>query len=143
MRISIASFHRGGKTPFADSEGEYVTRLSRHATVDLVALRAGKDAGLPARLVRSAHVIGLFPDGRCFNSEAMAARLGALMTQGQSQLVFVIGGPEGMPPGAAVQVAERWSLSPLTFSHQLARLVLLEALYRSYDILQGGRRYHK
>ena len=143
MRIAIASFHKGGRTPFADAEAEYVKRLSPHTAVELVVLPAGRDANLPDKLVRSAHVIGLFPEGQRFDSETLAAHLGKLVTRGQSKLVFVIGGPEGMPPEAAAQVVERWSLSPLTFSHQLARLVLLEALYRSYDILQGGRRYHK
>ena len=66
----------------------------------------------------------------------------AMMNRGESNLVFVIGGPEGMPREAASKVQERWSLSTLTFSHTLARLVLLEALYRSFDILHGGR-YHK
>ncbi len=49
---------------------------------------------------------------------------------------------EGVPQGVERQGQERWSLSSLTFSHQLVRLLLLEALYRSFDILAGGR-HHK
>jgi len=55
---------------------------------------------------------------------------------------LVVGAAEGMPQGVELQVQERWLLSSLTFSHQLVRLLLLEALYRSFDILVGGR-YHK
>ncbi len=143
MQITIATFLAGGKSPFAVPEAEYIKRLSPHSKVDLVTLRAGRDTALPGKLARGAHLIGLFPDGRSFESEPLASHLGNLMTRGRSHLLFVIGGAEGMPAEAAAQVTERWSLSPLTFSHQLARLVLLEALYRSFDILQGGRRYHK
>ena len=64
------------------------------------------------------------------------------MNQGRSHLVLVIDASEGMPQGVERQVQERWLLSSLTFSHQLVRLLLLEALYRSFDILVGGR-YHK
>ena len=81
-------------------------------------------------------------EGEPFTSEQLAQRLQRLMNQGHSHLVLVIGGAEGMPTGVASQLQEQWSLSPLTFSHQLARLLLLEALYRSFDILRGGR-YHK
>jgi len=64
------------------------------------------------------------------------------MNQGNSHLILVIGGAEGMPRRVEEQVEERWSLSRLTFSHQLTRLILLEVLYRSFDILHQGR-YHK
>ena len=100
------------------------------------------DTGLPQRLLKRGFVIGLFVDGERLTSPEMAGRLQKFMGSGASHLVFVIGGPEGMPRQAASQVRERWSLSTLTFSHGLARLVLLEALYRSFDILHGGR-YHK
>ncbi|MFH1568245.1 MAG: 23S rRNA (pseudouridine(1915)-N(3))-methyltransferase RlmH [Gemmatimonadota bacterium] len=143
MYIAIATFQKSGRSPFAEAEADYVKRLSAHAEVELIALKPTPTAGLPERLTRSAHVVGLFPEGRSFDSEDLAAHLEALMNRGSSRLVFVIGGPDGMPPGVAGQVHERWSLSPLTFSHQLARLVLLEALYRSFDILRGGRRYHR
>lgn len=75
-------------------------------------------------------------------STALAQHVGDLLQRGNSHLVFAIGGADGMPAGVDDQVRERWSLSSLTFSHGLARLLLLEALYRSLDILHGGN-YHK
>jgi 23S rRNA (pseudouridine1915-N3)-methyltransferase len=101
----------------------------------------GTTAVLPARL-SGAYAIGLYVDGRAFTSEALATHLGSLLQRGQSNLVFAVGGADGLPAAVGDQVRERWSLSPLTFSHGLARLLLLEALYRSFDILHGGR-YHK
>jgi 23S rRNA (pseudouridine1915-N3)-methyltransferase len=143
MRITVVSYQGSRASDLAQAEGEYVKRLSRHAEVELLPLRAWDErTGLPARLLRATWRIGLFVDGRQWDSEGMALRLQELMNQGHSQLVWVIGSAEGMPPQAALQVQERWSLTRLTLGHRLARLVLLEALYRSFDLLHGGP-YHK
>ena len=143
MKISVVSFQKNRNARMEAAEAEYVKRLSRHAEVELQAVRNwDDDTGLPARLDRASRRIGLFVDGKMFTSEGLARRLQQLMNQGNSHLVLVIGAAEGMPRQAAESVEERWSLSRLTFGHQLSRLVLLEALYRSFDILHGGR-YHK
>ena len=144
MRISIVSFQKQRRTDLDTPEQEYIKRLSRWVQVELSPVRNFDDAsGIPERFLKGQHLIGLFVDGKRLSSEALAARVQGLMNRGNSHLVLVIGAAEGMPRSAAEQVHERWSLSPLTFSHQLSRLVLLEALYRAYDILSGGRRYHK
>ena len=143
MRITVVTFQKSRNADLERAEAEYIKRLQPHATVQIEPLRTWDDRTLlPARLLRSTWRIGLFVDGTSFDSAGMAARLQALMNQGQSHLVVVIGAADGMPPGVAAQLDERWSLSQLTFGHQLARLILLEALYRSFDILCGGR-YHK
>lgn len=84
----------------------------------------------------------VYVEGEPFTSEQLAQRLQKLMNQGHSHLVLIIGGAEGIPAAVESQLQEQWSLSSLTFPHQLVRLLLLEALYRSFDILSGGR-YHK
>ena len=144
MKLSIVSFLKNSRTGYEESEAEFIKRIRPHADVELVAIKKWNDeTGIPERLLkRGATVIGLFVDGERLTSPEMAGRLQALMSGGESQLVFVIGGPDGMPRQAASQLRQRWSLSSLTFSHALARLVLLEALYRAFDILHGGR-YHK
>ncbi len=144
MKLSIVSFLKNAQTGFEEAEAQFCKRIRPHAQVELVAVKKWDDkTGIPQRLLkRGGKVIGLFVDGEKLSSPQMADRLQAMMNSGESDLVFVIGGPEGMPREAATQVRERWSLSRLTFSHALARLVLLEALYRSFDILHGGR-YHK
>ena len=140
MQISIVSYEKHRNSALEAAEQEYIKRLSRQARV---ALYPGKArGGLPDRLLKGTYVVGLYVEGESFTSEQLAQRLQRLMNQGRSHLVLVIGGAEGMPAGVESQIRERWSLSPLTFSHQLARLLLLEALYRSFDILSGGR-YHK
>ena len=140
MQISIVSYEKHRNSALEAAEQEYIKRLSRQARVALC--RGKVRGGLPDRLLRGTYVVGLYVEGEPFTSEQLAQRLQQLMNQGRSHLVLVIGGAEGMPAGVESQIQEQWSLSPLTFSHQLARLLLLEALYRSFDILSGGR-YHK
>lgn len=143
MKLSIVTFQKNRNAEIEAAEREYVKRLSRHAQVELCPVKSWDDrTELPSRLAKASRRIGLFLDGKTFSSEELAGRLQKLMNQGNSHLVLVIGAAEGMPKKVAAQVEERWSLSRLTFSHQLVRLLLLEALYRSFDILNGGR-YHK
>ncbi len=143
MRLTVVCYQRTRAAFWSEIEREYCQRLARHAQVELLAVRTWDErTGLPARLLRSTRRIGLFADGQQWDSPGLARRLQALMNQGHSHLVFVIGGAAGMPARAAAQVHDRWSLSRLTFGHRLARLVLLEALYRSFDLLHGGP-YHK
>jgi 23S rRNA (pseudouridine1915-N3)-methyltransferase len=143
MRIAIVSFQRTRNPALEACEEEYLRRLSRHAEVELCPLRRWDDqAGLRPRFASANRRIGLCVEGKVFSSEGLAQRLQALLNQGCSHLVLVIGAAEGMPAGVEHQLEERWSLSRLTFSHQLTRLILLETLYRSFDLLQGGP-YHK
>jgi 23S rRNA (pseudouridine1915-N3)-methyltransferase len=143
MKLSIVCFQKNRNVELEAAEKEYLKRLSRHATIELHALKNWDEkAGLPKKFLKGSRVIGLFIEGEAFSSEELAQRLQKHMNAGTSHLVLVIGAAEGMPAGVAAQVQERWSLSQLTFSHQLVRLLLLEALYRSFDLLRGGR-YHK
>ena len=143
MRITILSFQQHRNAGLEPAESEYLKRLSRHAKVELrtARLRNG-DGAVPDDLLKAQRIVGLFVEGEMLSSAGLAQRLQGWMNQGCSHLLLVIGGAEGMPARAAAQVRERWSLSQLTFSHQLARLILLEAVYRAFDILHGGR-YHK
>lgn len=143
MKISIVCYQKNRNVELERAEGEYIKRLSRQARVELHPIAKWKDGdGLPEQLLQGAYVVGLYIGGKQFTSEKLAKHLQGLMNQGRSHLVLVIGAAEGMPQGVERQLQEKWSLSSLTFSHQLVRLLLLEALYRSFDILGGGR-YHK
>ena len=111
--------------------------------MELYPIKSWKDDdALPARFLKAGRIVGLFVEGRQHSSEGLAQQLQGWMNGGVSHLVLVIGAADGMPSGVMGQIGEKWSLSKLTFSHQLIRLLLLEALYRSFDILHGGR-YHK
>ena len=87
------------------------------------------------------HVIALTVTGKAYTSEGLAARIGALRDQGRN-VSFLIGGSLGLSKEAVDRADEELSLSKLTLPHRLARLVLLEQLYRSWKIL-NHETYHK
>ena len=80
-------------------------------------------------------------EGPSRSSEAMAAWLGTRMDRGES-LAFALGSSHGFDPALKQSIPERLSLSPMTFPHDLSRVMFLEQLYRSFAILKG-RTYHK
>ena len=87
------------------------------------------------------HVIALTVTGRAYTSEALAERIGQLRDRGKN-VSFLIGGSLGLSKEAVDRADEELSLSKLTLPHRLARLVLLEQLYRSFKIL-NHETYHK
>ena len=89
-----------------------------------------------------AYVIALCIEGKQLSSEAVAAKLKELFTQGKSDVVFIIGGSLGLHPSVTARADFKLSMSPMTFPHQLARVMLLEQLFRAAKI-NAGERYHK
>ncbi len=134
---------------------EFSKRLQESAQFNLIEiplLRRGKSMDLSRilekemLLMRSAIPIGcrmiaLDLGGESFTSEQLALKIERLQHI-SSHLCFLIGGPEGISPEILAQCDERWSLSKLTLPHTLARIVLLETLYRAYSIL-NNHPYHK
>ncbi|MDF2952891.1 MAG: 23S rRNA pseudoU1915 N3-methylase RlmH [Thermodesulfobacterium sp.] len=82
------------------------------------------------------YLIVLDERGKAFKSLELAEKLKILM-QNQSYITFVIGGPEGISENLKKTAREVWSLSTLTLNHEIALLVLVEALYRSFTIIKG------
>jgi 23S rRNA (pseudouridine1915-N3)-methyltransferase len=89
----------------------------------------------------SSYWIALDSQGERFTSEKLALKLEKLQLQAP-HWCFIIGGPDGISPILLEKMQERWSLSDLTFPHPLARIVLLEALYRAFSILHAHP-YHR
>ena len=75
--------------------------------------------------------------GKQLSSEDLAGNLRKHLEQGTQQLVFVVGGPDGFSEALRTQAPLTLSLGPMTFPHELARVVLLEQLYRAFTILKG------
>ena len=143
IKIKLVSFQKHKNSHIEEIEKEYSKRLSRFAKVELISVKNwSEDKGLSEKICRNAHVVGLYIEGPQYTSPMFANHLKELINLGNSKFVFIVGSAEGMPRGVESQLDEKWSISKLTFSHHLMRMLLLEALYRSFDILNGSR-YHK
>jgi 23S rRNA (pseudouridine1915-N3)-methyltransferase len=123
------------RPPFADDVQHYQKLLARHARVELVEVREDED--VTRRLPARAHVTLLDRGGEEMESETFARFLEDRRQSGRDAC-FVVGGPYGLDLDG---VDRRLSFGPMTLPHQLARVVLLEQLYRAHKIL-AGEPYH-
>jgi 23S rRNA (pseudouridine1915-N3)-methyltransferase len=123
------------RAPFADDLAHYEKLLSRYARVEVVEVE--DEERLPRRIPERAHVVVCDERGRAQASEAFAGWLEQRRQSGLD-LVFVLGGPFG----TTVKGDERLSFGPMTLPFQLARVVLLEQLYRAHKILAGEPYHH-
>ena len=139
----------------ADGCADYVRRLRRHFPVETIEVgeadmnRLSPDEVLGAeeerlakRLPANSHVVALDRErGKRLSSEDLARRLSSLGVSGQSHLTVVVGGPLGLSKALIDRADEVWSFGPITLPHALARVVLLEQLYRAVKI-ERGEKYH-
>ena len=103
---------------------------------------ADEGADLLRLLPPNAHVVALDVGGRVVSSVALAEHLSELMLDGRSDIAFVLGGAAGLAAEVRERADESLSLSALTLPHQLARVVLLEQLYRSFRIMRNEPYHH-
>ena len=117
------------RPPFQDDVEHYRKLLAGHARVELIEVR--EDERVPPRIPERAHLVLLASDGREFDSIEFSNWLEARRQDGRD-ICFVIGGPRGLDLEAC---DTRLSLGRITLPHQLARVVLLEQVYRAHKIL--------
>ena len=158
MNITVLAVGKLKDRFFEEGCAEYAKRLARYCalTVREAADEKAPEALSPAQeeqvkekegkrllamLDPRDHVIALTVTGKAYTSEGLAQRIGALRDQGKN-VSFLIGGSLGLSKEAVDRADEELSLSKLTLPHRLARLVLLEQLYRSFKIL-NHETYHK
>jgi 23S rRNA (pseudouridine1915-N3)-methyltransferase len=127
MRISVIAVGRL-RPPYQDDVEHYRKMLAGHVKVDLIEVRG--DEQVAARIPERAFSVLLSSEGETFSSEQFADWLEQRRRDGRD-LSFVIGGPKGLE----LQADARLSLGPMTLPHQLARVVLLEQVYRAHKIL--------
>ena len=144
---------------YTEAAAEYVKRLGRFCKIDIIELPedrlpedpspaqieaalAREGEAIKAKLPSSATIIAMCVEGKTMSSEALAKLMAQGANQGQSHLVFLIGGSFGLHPSVKALASVRLSMSPMTFPHHLARVMLLEQIYRGYQI-NAGSKYHK
>jgi 23S rRNA (pseudouridine1915-N3)-methyltransferase len=124
------------RAPFADDVDHYRTMLSGHARVDVVEVR--DDGQVERRIPPRSHRVLLDARGPSYDSPGFARWLEE-RRRGGRDVCFVVGGPYGIE---LERSDERLSFGPMTFPHQLARVMLLEQLFRAHKILAGEPYHH-
>jgi 23S rRNA (pseudouridine1915-N3)-methyltransferase len=138
---------------YRQAADDYIRRLKRYATIreqevreatkapNAAAQRAEEAARLETKIAEGSTVVALGREGIGWNSRELARQLERWLLAARP-LGLVIGGSEGLDPGLLARANVRWSLGPLTLPHELARVLVLEQLYRAFTILRGEP-YHK
>lgn len=143
MKIHILTIGQP-KLPYAKAGWEeYFNRLKHYHQLRVTHLNDKKayDAASILEAAGNAYKVGLIIEGRNFSSPELAAFLDQKAQEGR-EVCFMIGGPEGLPQEVQGKMDLAWSFSRLTFPHDLAMVVLVEALYRASTI-SAGQPYHK
>lgn len=156
--ITIISVGTLKESYLKDAVSEYKKRLSQYARVDEVNIKEERIANeddqseirraldseaekILAAIPKGAGKIALCVEGKQYDSVALAGLIGRMADE-SGKIALIIGSSHGLSDRVKKECDVRLSVSALTFPHQLMRVVLLEALYRSFTIL-SGKKYHK
>ncbi len=159
MDIEIIAVGKLKEKYFRDAVEEYSTRLSRYCKISITEVQDEKSPenfseaqkalvmqkegqGILKNIKEDAYVIALAIQGRQLPSEGLADLINDLGLKGRSSIAFIIGGSMGLSDEVLKRADFRLSFSPMTFPHQLMRVMLLEQLYRGFRIIKGEP-YHK
>ena len=153
MRIRVVAVGKDRSGLYAPAVDEYARRIARYVRFEIAEVpEARKHAGTPrardeegeavlARVGERERVVALDERGKEETSAEFARRVGRWLEGGQD-VALVVGGADGLAPAVRERAAETLALSRLTLAHRLARLVLVEQLYRALTILRGEP-YHR
>jgi len=158
MSMALICMGRLKEKYWRDAAAEYEKRLSRYTKFETIELsdlpepqnsspaieaqiKEKEGAAILSKIRPDDTVIALCIDGRQLDSVQLSKRLAQIRDSGK-RIVFVIGGSLGLSDAVVARASVKLSFSPMTFPHQLARIMLLEQVYRACKI-EAGERYHK
>ena len=155
MRLEILFLGKTREAYLAAGIDDYTRRLSHYINIEIIIVKEEKPPkGIPdnviiekesAKLLRNvqgSYLVCLDRTGKMLDSTGLAAQLETWETRGLKKVSFIIGGPLGFSAAVLKRADLVLSLSPMTFTHEMARLLLLEQLYRACTI-KAGEKYHK
>ena len=159
QKVSIICVGKLKEKFYLEAAAEYVKRLQRHCKLEIIELSESRLSDTPSpaeikkalsaeaaaireRLPKGGAVIAMCIEGKTCSSEELSRRMADFAVAGKTQLTFLIGGSVGLDEDLKKQADWRLSMSPMTFPHHMARVMLLEQIYRAYQIEQGTK-YHK
>ena len=155
LRLSLITASNRQPEWVDDGADDYAKRLRGRCTLEIKTVplarrtattpaeRAIHDEGerMLAAVPQGAHVVALLETGKPWSTKELAAKLEGWMQRG-APVCFLVGGPDGLSRECAARANERWSLSNLTLPHGLVRVVVAEALYRAWSLLENHP-YHR
>ena len=139
MKINIIVIGKLKEKFLIDAANEYLKRLKPYATIEIIEIPEGKTIDIEgekifSRLNFDSWICLLDVNGENISSEDFAKKISELTLSGQSNLTFIIGGAFGISQKLKNSAQFKLSLSKMTFTHQMARIILLEQIYRSFKI---------
>ncbi len=159
MKITCIAVGKIKEKYYTDAVKEYAKRLSRYCKLEIIeladektpdgaslaqerAIKEREGERIRKAIREDAYVIALAIEGQALDSVGLSQKIEHLGIGGTSHITFVIGGSLGLSSSVLKRADEMLSFSPMTFPHQLMRVILLEQLYRSFRIMKGEP-YHK
>ena len=155
MRLEVLLLNKTKESYLQQGVADYLHRLQRYGSIELVEIRvknlsSKSDAEIKAqesvlldrRATEGSYRIALDSGGEQFSSVEFAALLTELENRAVKSVSFIIGGPFGLAEDQLRRADQVLSLSHMTFTHDMTRLILLEQIYRAYTI-KAGTSYHK
>jgi len=145
MKLRIVWVGRTRNKNYEALQNEYLRRLAHFVTVEIIEVRDASDDNrkeiegqrILEKLNQTSTVCLLDVGGKYLSSQQLAAELEKWQNRGLKEIAFVIGGADGVSNAVGQRAGLKLSLSFMTFTHEMARVILLEQLYRSYTILRG------
>ncbi|MGM0396115.1 MAG: 23S rRNA (pseudouridine(1915)-N(3))-methyltransferase RlmH [Bacillota bacterium] len=159
MNIDIVAVGKIKEKYLNDGIKEYSKRLSRYCSLDIIEvddekapenlsdkemeiIKDKEGEKILSKISSSAFVVALTIEGKQLSSRALSEKLNDIMVEGNSHIIFVIGGSLGLSKEVIKRANMKLSFSKMTFPHQLMRMILLEQIYRAFRIMRNEP-YHK